>query len=1007
MKKVHNITKVLAFSLTALAVSSALAQEEIDLEKIEVTGIRGSMQAASVLKRNDSRIVDAIVAEDIGKLPDNNIAEALQRITGVSIVSDFGVGDSVSIRGLSQNRVELNGRTTTGDDRDGISLQDFPSSFLESVEVIKSPTADMIEGALGGTVRMNTIRPLRLDGLTAAGSFDLEYADKTEKWGPIFSGSIGNNWDLDEGGRFGAILSLSTLDRTLRQDTYVQNQTIVDENSEFGAALGDTLGTSNGPDANSFIIGNENTIEQWQEERKRKAINLSLEWESAEANTNIYMDVTYADRSGSQKGNSILEVGGHGVNSIGATTTQDRYGVVQNITNVDTFNIPKSYIEFRSTETFSNAIGFKHQFTDLFSVSGEFSMATSESSQPDGEFNTRPLNQDRWNEWVDSYTPESFQEAFNQDGVNDYLDGNGNAVSFNNAYDNECRGDFACRNTFDIFQFNSGGIPSVDYMGSDALTNPRNLALRQFKWEDVNTTNDEKALRLDFDLGYAFGLDFVTSLKGGIRVTQNDYEFREDEFDTGSSLYRRNFSTETGLPFVVFVDQFSSQFPNTYAEFNYPNSFNQHGMSGPNGLLNFLVYDDLNNAEATFQRFAAVMAGSDEAVTGTLQDNLVFQSGLYRDISEETSAAYLSAELDFDELTAVVGVRYTSTDITSSTFVGGELQTGTNDYSDILPSLNVSYDISDETKLRFAAAKVMRRPNYSDLSPAFDLSEAVTVASRGAIDLDPYRATQYDLSIEHYFEDGGIVSFAVFYKDVESFLNETSSCEANSLTTSAPQNVSQWRDVCLLTTAGVDAENIRYIDSSLGEDAGFEQVGSLRDQGLTGVVVDTLTNGENGTVRGWELGTQYHFDMLPGYWSGFGVNANYTYADSEQPNGNPLLNISKNTYNFQLYWEGEQFQTRLAYNYRSEFLNEENTKRISGIGALGVTTNDPSAGNSYNAARGQLDYSASYDFSENLTIVASATNILGEPTSFVTEIGNTWRWIEADRRVSLGVRAKW
>ena len=148
--------------LPLATVTHVTAQEATD--EIVVTGIQQSLKAAADVKRNSAQIVDAVVAEDIGKLPDNNIAEALQRITGVSIATDFGIGDSVSIRGLSQNRVELNGRTTTGDGRDGISLQDFPSSFLRSVEVVKSPTADMVEGALGGTVRMQTVRPLELDG---------------------------------------------------------------------------------------------------------------------------------------------------------------------------------------------------------------------------------------------------------------------------------------------------------------------------------------------------------------------------------------------------------------------------------------------------------------------------------------------------------------------------------------------------------------------------------------------------------------------------------------------------------------------------------------------------------------------------------------------------------------------------------------------------------------------------------------------------------------------------
>ena len=130
---------------TYAAEAEAQAANLDDVEVIEVTGMLGSMKAAALLKRTDGRIVDAIVAEDIGKLPDNNIAEALSRITGVSMKSDFGVGESVTIRGISDNRVELNGRSTSGTGRGGISLADFPSSFLKTVEVIKSPTPEMIE----------------------------------------------------------------------------------------------------------------------------------------------------------------------------------------------------------------------------------------------------------------------------------------------------------------------------------------------------------------------------------------------------------------------------------------------------------------------------------------------------------------------------------------------------------------------------------------------------------------------------------------------------------------------------------------------------------------------------------------------------------------------------------------------------------------------------------------------------------------------------------------------
>ena len=287
--KLTLVASAVGAAVQALAPQVFAQDNQTIPEEIVTIGIRGSLQASAEIKRADARIVDAVVAEDIGKLPDNNIAEALQRITGVSLSSDFGVGDSVSIRGLSQNRVELNGRTTTGDDRDGISLQDFPSAFLSSVEVIKSPTADMVEGALGGTVRMNTIRPLDLSGLTIAGSMDYENAAKTEEWGPILNTSVGNTWDLDSGGRFGVVGNLSYQDRSLRQDNFFARWEMFDLSDQG-------LGSTNGP-GNLFQVANQSTVEQYLEVRERAAANcVFASGAPGSGDGNVYLDMTMTDR---------------------------------------------------------------------------------------------------------------------------------------------------------------------------------------------------------------------------------------------------------------------------------------------------------------------------------------------------------------------------------------------------------------------------------------------------------------------------------------------------------------------------------------------------------------------------------------------------------------------------------------------------------------------------------------------------------------------------------------
>ncbi len=931
-------------STHAISAEQAQAKSQIDdIEVIEVTGMLGSMKAAALVKRADGRIVDAIVAEDIGKLPDNNIAEALQRITGVSINTDFGVGDSVSIRGLPQNRVELNGRSTIGDSRDGISLQDFPSSFLKTVEVVKSPTADMIEGALGGTVSMKTVRPLELDKLIGAVSLDSEYADKTENWAPIFSGSIGNNWDFGSAGSFGAIAMLSYQDREIRQDEFIERTLFQDI---------DVNGLPGNPENGEFIVRDQHTVEQYVENRERTAINLSLQWAPESGDGMFYLDLNGTKRSGEQSGNSILGVVGSLQTNSG--TTQDANGQLNNYTLTNDFAIPKTYSDFRETDSFSHALGGEWNISDGILISGEIAVASSESTRPDSEFTLRPIEQAGFDGTSDSLTTHVYDGIFSQSG---------------------------------------NKLPSIIHSDPNAFTAAENLALRTFKSELKNTTNDETAARFDISIDEPLGLEWVSQVKAGVRATNRTYEYEQYKEEI-KDIYKKAFNDSDGSLATLWIDDYNAAFPNSFSTVSHNNSFDQMGLSGQNDLLTFANYNGLSNPGNVYSQLQQLLAGTNYATTGSLRDNQDFQDGAYRDISEDTAAVYLSAYLDFDDISAIIGGRYIQTDLESAVIRDGAKVIGKNDYNDFLPSLNVTYTVNDDTLVRFAAAKVMRRADFGELSPAFDVNNDATKATQGAIDLEPYRATQFDLSVEHYFGEGNMVSFAVFYKDVESFLSTESTCVADSSTSG--QNVTEWYAVCQLDSAGVDNTNMVFSDSSsFPVDAdGMAHLEGLRDAGLTGIDTEKDTNGENGKVQGFEIGYQQHFDFLPGAWSGLGLSANYTYADSEQPNGNPLLEISKNTYNIQGFWEYSDFAVRLAYNYRDSFLATENEKRV-----LNFSDN-------YRADRGQLDFSASWDINENLTVVANGTNLTGEHSIFENEYGSAWSYTEADRRYTIGVRAK-
>ena len=134
-----------------------------DGDVIFVTGIRSSLQSALNEKRDADSLIEVIQAEDIGKLPDQNLAEVLENVTGVQITRTAGVGTGVQIRGTNDNRVEINGVSTVGSGtgRGGINFEDINAAIIASVEVIKAPEAKTVEGSVGGTINLRTIRPAR------------------------------------------------------------------------------------------------------------------------------------------------------------------------------------------------------------------------------------------------------------------------------------------------------------------------------------------------------------------------------------------------------------------------------------------------------------------------------------------------------------------------------------------------------------------------------------------------------------------------------------------------------------------------------------------------------------------------------------------------------------------------------------------------------------------------------------------------------------------------------
>lgn len=206
------LTKLAVAVAAIISTSAVLAQESADssparaenliTEEVIVTGIRGSLADAIDQKRNADSLVEVIIAEDIGKLPDQNLAEVLENITGVQITRTAGVGTGVQIRGTNANQVLFNGIATvgSGSGRSGIDFEDVNPAIISAVEVIKSPEAKTIEGSVGGTVNLKTIRPLDLSDRIASIQIQGEESSLSDEgWQPRFSGAYGNSWDTDIG----------------------------------------------------------------------------------------------------------------------------------------------------------------------------------------------------------------------------------------------------------------------------------------------------------------------------------------------------------------------------------------------------------------------------------------------------------------------------------------------------------------------------------------------------------------------------------------------------------------------------------------------------------------------------------------------------------------------------------------------------------------------------------------------------------------------------------------
>lgn len=851
------------------------------LESVTVVGIRKSIADAIDVKRDATRIMDSISAEDIGKLPDQNVAETLSRIPGVQVTRVEGEGKSITVRGLGLNKLLLNGKSFIGSARNGDpNLADVSPELLAGVDVIKAPSADLVEGWLGAVINLRTKRPLDLEESVISGRLQSSYADRAEEWGEKVSGFVAHTF-ADR--KFGVLLSGAYSNSTGASDVYQSGGwTRVSNVDATGDGVNDTFFRP------LRLMSWANTYED-----ERYSVNASAQWRPID-------ELTFT------------------LEGLKSRRETDRLRSTQQ--SILTNNITDGVIDASGTL-----------------VSGNFSGVTVRpliyggDSYSDNEYLSGNANwkSDRWTANLNASVSKGEGEGLGGDGGNNNS-GNDNVL---------------------VTRQRAGNLASVSYDAAGSNVSPdyginANYDIYDPSQYEVYTTFDSdyvaenKGHDADFDVEYELD-GFFKSVKVGAR-TEKIEVFGGAPQSTYPSLASHDPTPGspllvTEVPGLNYTGVIGGMFPGESGSF-------------PRRVLTGSVdFNAIRNALG-----ATPISFDTPAAKATINQ-----------VEQTTDAFFAMVRFGADvfgvPMTGDLGVRQVNVDRESFgyTIVGNEAieARAGKSFSDTLPNLNLIFDLRDELRLRFAAAKVVARPDLTSTGVGLALLPVSMVGFSGNPDLDPFRATQFDTTVEWYFAPASLIAVGAFYKDVSAF---TTSVEVVEEHPEAPNNT------------------------------------------LTGPAAYTYTigrpvNGEDGKIQGIELNYQHALTMLPQPFDGFGYAFTYTYADSETPEKDeltgrtlPIPNSSEHSANAVVYYDRGLFSGRVAYNYRSEYM--------TGGGSIA------SGGSNYADARGQVDASASFRINDNFQLTLEGVNLTREINSFYrTNPGRLYSSYLDDRRIYFGV----
>ena len=995
----------------------AFAQDAEDPEaaaenEIVVTGFRQSLQNAQNIKRKSDTFVDVITAEDIGALPDRSVAEALQRVPGINISrfeqrndpDRFSVeGSGVIIRGLPYVRSELNGRDIfSANGGRELSFNDVSPELLGRVEVFKNNTADMIDGGISGTVNLVTRKPLDNKGLHIAGTVEGNYGDMAKEWSPGFS--VLGSATFETGiGTLGFQVAYAQSELVTKTDaSQITDPCYRDAgltgpclrvrpvgSGGFGGSV--QYNASNFPPPGAVFVPKGAGVRTTDLSRDRNAISAVGQWESKDSRALLTVEYLRAETDATLNEYAVLAL----VNDDGLFPTiapgttpvfRDNQFISGTLTQFQPFNggrgIPTELLRFQRQDaamTEDYSLHLKLDPSDNLRFNFEVQHIRSNRTE-DGFISAMQTYSDvRIDNSGNTPQVEFLQPGQTTSPVGYFNDPSKTFYWF--LLDNQVK--------------NEGELTSMRFDGEYDVSDDAFVKKVRFgaRWGDRSRVTRNANFSNWGNLGAPW------TGRGG---NWNCGDFQA--FGCGGA-YVRDFPNSAGLR-----NPFGSNFQRGNAPIPMGDG-SAFFFGGDNMVADYLSGAIANQAGSITSYTLTPNAWRPISARGGLLPGGPWTAGEISDVEEGTTAAYVrvdfGANLGGDvTLSGNVGLRYVNTEIRSGgqiSFPGpeffdtppsgngdgvvsvAELQTacanvqpgqsapgycslsptrmaqfaavftgeviddsGNIKFSNWLPSFNARVDFGNGMVIRGAVSKSISRPDLSAFATGGAIFDNTTnLRAGGTLDsgplfqiytgnrlLRPIESWNYDLSFEWYFDDVGSLTISGFLKDIKGIINNGASVRRFT----SPSGVS------------------------------------------TDVLVNGPVNSDGGTLKGFEIAYQQTYDFLPGPLSGLGTQLTYTYVDAGDFNnstlgaeqspfagGLPLAGVSKHTINAVVFYEKGPFAARLAYNWRSDFLQTPRDVIFPFSPIYGEST-------------GQLDGSIFFSVNEHFKLGVQGVNLLDEVT---------------------------